>query len=576
MILQMSVAVNSFAESFEYNGILYEIDSQEDRQVSLIDGKNCEGDVIIPDYVCYNGIDYSVVCIKDSAFFYNHSITSVTISKNVKTIGNSAFEFAGYLSYVTILEGTTSIGNNAFKDCALRSISIPKSVTSIGDFVFYRCNELSSLVIPEGVVSIGKRLFGWGGYNLISLTIPSSLIEIGEEAFTSCDSIENLFWKSSLSPSCIPSKKLKNVELADGITNIDDSLFQNCKELTTVILPNSITTIGTRAFGECKMLSTIDIPSSVRHIGARAFEGCDSLKQVIIQGNPVICANAFADSPDIKSIYLNGNTPCRVEPNNPFITGSYESIVHNNATKSEIYDSALCRTKTEISYHIDIVYHPTSNIWKDHLYVEERNFPAGRYKVKIGMLPSPDSIVNNFTIAIYGLNNGREHTLFNPMDPLPVPPFEAPRQYSNTDKYDSILIADQLVVPDYYECIRIVIDPVNYSSQTPPRMILDRIYFEPLEEIPIKSYSGPFHEKAFNNAILYIPEGTMNLYKEADGWRLFNNMAYETTVNDVFQNSRHKTEAIFDIKGQRINAVSIDFLSPSIYIKDGKILYISE
>ena len=43
------------------------------------------------------------------------------------------------------------------------------------------------------------------------------------------------------------------------------------------IIPNGVTNIGNRAFSECKSLTSIKIPNSVKNIGDSAFESCDNL-----------------------------------------------------------------------------------------------------------------------------------------------------------------------------------------------------------------------------------------------------------------------------------------------------------
>ena len=61
--------------------------------------------------------------------------------------------------------------------------------------------------------------------------------------------------------------KLKNIEIPNGVTEIDGSAFRGCSNLTSVNIPNSVTQIGYFAFYGCSSLTNIDIPNSVTEIG---------------------------------------------------------------------------------------------------------------------------------------------------------------------------------------------------------------------------------------------------------------------------------------------------------------------
>jgi hypothetical protein len=96
-----------------------------------------------------------------------------------------------------------------------------------------------------------------------------------------------------------------------------------------------------------------------------------------------------------------------------------------------------------------------------------------------------------------------------------------------------VLIADSLVIPDDVKRLRVQI--INYGSRDYTNiMLLDRVFFEPLDQdLPQQRYSGPFEEDVFNNATLYVPEGTVDVYRNAEGWKLFKNIAVDTKVYPV-------------------------------------------
>ncbi len=74
------------------------------------------------------------------------SITSVSFSDGVATIGNSAFQSCNGLSSIDIHDNVTSIGWYAFADClALTTVTIPASVTSIGADAFHNCRNVTDV-----------------------------------------------------------------------------------------------------------------------------------------------------------------------------------------------------------------------------------------------------------------------------------------------------------------------------------------------------------------------------------------------------------------------------------------------
>lgn len=73
---------------------------------------------------------------------------------------------------------------------------------------------------------------------------------------------------------------IQKLEIGNGVTDIGDSAFQNCKNLKTVKLPSTLQTIGQWAFSNCFALQSIVIPDSVVSIGKYAFNSCAVLSSV--------------------------------------------------------------------------------------------------------------------------------------------------------------------------------------------------------------------------------------------------------------------------------------------------------
>jgi hypothetical protein len=105
-------------------------------------------------------IPSSVTCIRESAFTYCTSLTSVTIGSSVTNIGDYAFAGCTSLASVTIPNSVTSIGESTFADCtSLTGVTIPNTVTNIGEDAFAYCTSLTNVTIPNSVTNIGEYAF---------------------------------------------------------------------------------------------------------------------------------------------------------------------------------------------------------------------------------------------------------------------------------------------------------------------------------------------------------------------------------------------------------------------------------
>ncbi len=220
----------------------------------LVDASQCEGDIVIPDYV--TAIDYE-------AFKDNEKLTSVIIPDSVTRIGSSAFYGCSNLKSVVISGPITSINYQTFRECsALESVTLPDSVIKIYEKVFWGCTNLKSINLPDSLISIGAQAF-WYCESLESLTIPESLTSIGTSAFSGTPWLDKQMTEKN--PFAI----------VNGIL-----IAANCNLCSEeVIIPDSVKSIAKDALvclGSDKIKS-ITVPSSVTSIGMWAFDSPSSL-----------------------------------------------------------------------------------------------------------------------------------------------------------------------------------------------------------------------------------------------------------------------------------------------------------
>ena len=154
---------HALAYDFESGGIYYNITSSSNLTVEVTYPQvyrvgwysteyHCaySGDIVIPDKVINNGIEYLVTGIGDNAFG-----TSPT-------------------------SGLENYKHN------LKSIQMPSTITSIGQCAFYMCDALKTIIIPSSVKTIGNDSF-WcrGCENIIFLSPIPPTININGAIITS-------------------------------------------------------------------------------------------------------------------------------------------------------------------------------------------------------------------------------------------------------------------------------------------------------------------------------------------------------------------------------------------------------
>ena len=75
-----------------------------------------------------------------------------------------------------------------------------------------------------------------------------------------------------------PEPDETEVTVPDGVTEIGEKAFQECKTLTAVTLPDSVQIIGRFAFDECTNLVSVQFGNGIREVGWMSFAFCKSLK----------------------------------------------------------------------------------------------------------------------------------------------------------------------------------------------------------------------------------------------------------------------------------------------------------
>ena len=274
-------ANNSYAQSVTIDNVVYNIDTSTN-EATCMGAENKDlviNNLVIPDFVNYNGWDYPVTTIWYDAFISNENLQgTLSLGNNIVTIKDWAFAYcSGLTGSLVIPNSVRIIEYNAFLHCRQMTgtLTLGDSVEIIGQDAFGGCSGFTgNLVIPNSV-----KIIEAGGFDdcpsFSSLKLGESVEYIGPYAFSECYG-----FKGSL-------------RIPDKVRNIDYGAFNLCTGFDgELYLGKSIEKIGSHSFYSCGFTGDLIIPESVVFIAYEAFSGTD-FSHLIIEGQPEFERYAF-------------------------------------------------------------------------------------------------------------------------------------------------------------------------------------------------------------------------------------------------------------------------------------------
>ena len=305
------------------------------------------------------------------AFAYS-ALKSVTVPESVSTMGEYAFAYSmlesatlqgsyfvthmfdgcGQLSQVTIAEGATSIAAYMFQDCySLTEISIPESVTNISTYSFAG-SGLKNFVVEERFewvgdyafansalesVTIRQDMYGSSSYgskqeskyvfsgcaNLSEVTVAEGVTVIVASAFENCTALKSVYalgadgvvrgeegkttFPESLTAirgNAFMGSGLKSIVIPRNVNSLGSGAFANCTALKSVVLPETIDDIQGTLFEGCTALESVTLPAGVTQIYNGAFNGCTAIREFVIPASIANVVSPFAGWTAEQTIYI--------------------------------------------------------------------------------------------------------------------------------------------------------------------------------------------------------------------------------------------------------------------------------
>lgn len=281
--LKMTVNFNDNSVTFEVftgfviDGITYEQTSASEVMITEVyPVYNVE--LNIPSSVTFEGVNYSVTSLSQSAIKNCDALVSVTIPSSLN-FSTSYFDSCQNLEAINIEEGHPNFS------------SIDGVVFSVDETVLLYCpkGKMGNYVIPDGVITIGAKtelpeILG-GGYmygvpfdgcaKLTSITFPGSVNDMAESSseYRSCSNLAAFYvsdynttyasingvltTKDKTKLLYYPAGKEGDYEIPETITVIEHMAF-GCAKFSTITISENVASIGSYAFCDCPNLSTVN------------------------------------------------------------------------------------------------------------------------------------------------------------------------------------------------------------------------------------------------------------------------------------------------------------------------------
>lgn len=285
------------------------------------------------------------------------STVSVTLGKNVTTMGNNVFDGCTGTLIVTgniPFTSSSSSGNGWIYGADFSEIVIGDEIETIPDYAFHSSSisTLQKITIGKNVRSIGKDIV-YGPLSEVNIKDLKSYCQI--------DFSDTILEGASL---YINGRNTTDLTVPVGVTEIPSYAFKGCSNLQLLTIPESVTAIGNYAFAECASLISVNQAENLQTIGQFAFSNCSNLSYMPVTSNLV--------SIDKYAFYNDTKLSLSASPNRAKAIGAYafyrcENLNYtlnlNNATSIGEYAFYTCKNirTVDVSSAISIGYSAFNN-----------------------------------------------------------------------------------------------------------------------------------------------------------------------------------------------------------------------
>lgn len=439
---------------------------------------------------------------------------------SVNEVGAGAFTNLG-IETLIVSSGIETIGKSAFASCwRLNSVELPTSLRTIGDEAFYNASGFNQLIIPQGVDSIGRRVFAYC-HGVQKIEIPSSLTRIGEYAFAFNENLASVTsriqtpFSISQSVFCLESNSKWDSEQQKDI-------YTYTKSNANLYVPEG-TSVQYQQFAGWNMFAAI-------------YEG--EIKEY--------------ESDSLKYAYLMSNQTATVIASDKY--RSYSSITIPGTVTIDGVDYRVTEIGANAFYNCNNLNNVTI---KDGVETIGNYAFQDCYNADFGQLPSSLRAIGDYAFRWCNKFNG-----ILPEGLLTIGKWA----------FGSCYYMQKVVLPSTLTSI----DEYAFRDNSNLATVISHI------SSPFAINNNVFgSESTWNEetqqydytcaADLYVPEGTIDLYKSTEGWTVFSNIyegeLKEVTYLDLVYTYNTSSKVATVVKGENYNELKIVSIPSTIPVE---------